>query len=37
MDLYITKDMCDVAIPVCIMNDGSGFNSRAMLEVIMLI
>ena len=25
MDLLITKDMYDVAIPVCIMNDGSAF------------
>ena len=25
MDSLITKDMCDVAIPICIMNDGSVF------------
>ena len=25
MDLLITKDIYDVAIPVCIMNDGSAF------------
>ena len=25
MDLLITKDMYDVAIPVCIMNNGSAF------------
>ena len=36
MDSLITKDMYDVAIPICIMNDGSAFHLIAILEVIML-
>ena len=32
MDLLITKDMYDVAIPVCIMNYGSAFQFESFVS-----